>query len=133
MQVRLSSGRSGSTPLWLQEGTARYVEFGVAGDYGYTDYGRRRATEVRLSRSLENLQAYEAQGGATFRGESGGAYVLGFLASEYLETFKGRQAVQRDFWTALRTGADWRAAFMTVFGVSVDQFYADFEAYRQTL
>ena len=133
VQSRLSAGRSGAVPLWLREGTARYVEYGVAGDHGYLDYGRRRASEVRGSRALESLQAYEEQGGPTFRGESGGAYVVGFLASEYLESLKGRQAVQRDFWTALRTSADWRAAFTTVFGVSVDQFYADFEVYRKTL
>ena len=133
VQARLSAGRGGSIPLWLREGTARYVEYGVAGDHGYVDYGRRRSAEVRAARGLESLQAYEDQGGPTFRGESGGAYVLGFLASEYLESLKGRQAVQRDFWAALRTSADWRAAFTTVFGVSVDQFYADFEIYRKTL
>lgn len=133
VQSRLSAGRSGTTPLWLREGTARYVELGVAGDHGYIDYGRRRAVEVRTARGLQALQSYEDQGGPTFRGESGGAYVVGFLASEYLESLKGRQAVQRDFWSALRTSADWRAAFTAVFGVPVDQFYADFEVYRRTL
>ncbi|HUR22401.1 MAG TPA: hypothetical protein VMZ73_00870 [Acidimicrobiales bacterium] len=133
VQSRLSAGRGGVIPLWLREGTARYVEYGVAGDHGYIDYGRRRTAEVRTSRGLESLQTYEEQGGPTFRGDSGGAYVVGFLASEYLETLKGRQAVQRDFWAALRTSADWRAAFTTVFGISVDQFYADFESYRKTL
>ena len=131
VQSRLSSGRTQGIPLWLREGTARYVEYGVAGDHGYVDYGR--TAEVRGSRGLESLQTYEAQGGPTFRGESGGAYVVGFLASEYLESLKGRQAVQRGFWAALRTSADWRAAFTTVFEVSVDQFYADFEVYRKTL
>lgn len=133
VQSRLSAGRSRNIPLWLREGTARYVEYGVAGDHGYIDYGRRRTAEVRASRGLESLQTYEEQGGPTFRGESGGAYNVGFLASEYLESLKGREAVQRGFWAALRTSADWRAAFTTVFGVSVDQFYADFEVYRKAL
>ena len=33
-------------------------------------------------RGLETLQSYEDQGGSTVRGESGGAYVVGFLASD---------------------------------------------------
>jgi hypothetical protein len=133
VQSRLSAGRSGAAALWLREGTARYIEYRVAGDQGYSDYARNRTRVVQQSRGLENLQAYEEHGGPTFLGESGGAYVVGFLASEYLESLSSREAVQRDFWTALRSGADWRAAFETVFGVSVGQFYADFEAYRQTL
>ena len=133
VQFRLSAGRGGNIPLWLREGTARYVEYGVAGDHGYIDYGRRRATDVRAARGLETLQTYENQGGPTFRGESGGAYVVGFLASEYLESLKGRNAVQREFWAGLRSGTDWKIAFAAVFDVSVEQFYADFEAYRKTL
>jgi hypothetical protein len=133
VQSRLSTGRGGKIPLWLVEGTARYVEYGVAGDYGWVDYGRRRTTEVRVARGLESLQTYEEQGGRTSGSDSGAAYVVGFLASEYLESLKGRHAVQRDFWAALRTSADWRAAFTSVFGISVDQFYADFEIYRKTL
>ena len=133
VQSRLSGGRSNTTPLWLREGTARYAELGVAGDHGFIDYGRRRSTEVRASRSLEALKTYEDQGGPTFRGDSGGAYIVGFLAAEYLETLKGRQAVQREFWAGLRSGTDWKIAFAAVFDVSVEQFYADFEAYRRTL
>lgn len=133
VQSRLSTGRGGNIPLWLREGTARYVEYGVAGDHGWVDYGRLRTTEVRVARGLQSLQLYEEQGGRTSGSDPGAAYVVGFLASEYLESLKGRQAVQRDFWAALRTSTDWRAAFTTVFGVSVDQFYADFEVYRETL
>ena len=70
---------------------------------------------------------------STSGSDSGAGYVVGFQASEDLEALKGRQAVQRDFWAALRTSADWRAAFTTVFGGPVDQFYADFEVYRKTL
>ncbi len=33
----------------------------------------------------------------------------------------------------LRTGTDWHTVFANVFGTSLDQFYADFEAYRMTL
>ena len=133
VQARLSGGRSTTAPLWLREGTARYVERGVARDRGYIDYGRRRSTDVRSSRGLEALVAYEEPGGATFRGDSGGAYIVGFLASEYLESLKGRDAVQREFWAGLRSGTDWKIAFAAVFDVSVERFYADFEAYRQTL
>ena len=57
---------------------------------------------------------------------------MGFLASEYLVNTKGLDALARMVWTEQRT-KDWRAAFASAFGESVDQFYANFEVYRRTL
>ena len=31
-------GRGGNIALWLREGTVRYVEYGVAGDYGWVEH-----------------------------------------------------------------------------------------------
>mgnify|MGYP001792217878 CR=1 FL=1 len=64
---------------------------------------------------------------------AGAAYTPVFVASEYLVNAAGVVAVKHDFWAALRPGTDWHIVFANVFGTSVDQFYADFEAYRRTL
>ena len=133
IQAFLSSGRSSRAPLWLREGTARYFEFRVGADYGYTDFSRRRATAIREATDLEPLQSYENRGAAKFRGGQGEAYTLGFLAAEYLEQLKGADFVKRDLWVAFRSGTTWQTAFAAAVGVPVEQFYADFEAYRATL
>jgi len=38
-----------------------------------------------------------------------------------------------DFWRAIGSGATWQVAFSSAFGRSIDSFYVEFEAYRQTL
>lgn len=129
-QYFLSGGRSSRAPIWLTEGSARYFEARAGADHGYTDFNRRRDADVRLSRSLQPLQAYEASGGRT---DGGDAYTLGFVATDYLVNTKGIDALKRDVWAQLRTAPDWPAAFAAVFGMPLDQFYADFEAYRATL
>lgn len=133
VQAFLSSSRTGALPIWLREGSARYFELRTGGDHGLVDFGGRRANEIRASRPVESLRSLETSGGATFRGDTGDAYTLGFVATEYLVNAAGVDAVKHDFWAALRPGTDWHIVFANVFGTSVDQFYADFEAYRRTL
>lgn len=133
VQSFLSSGRSGRVPLWLREGSARYFEYRGGANHTLTDFSRRRATEVRVSRPLDPLENFETAGGPMFRGGGGEAYTLGFLATEYLANAAGIDVVKHDFWAALKPGTDWHTVFANSFGVSVDQFYADFAAYRATL
>ena len=132
VQFSLSNQQSTRGPLWLREGTARYFEYRLGGQHGYGDFDRLRRNEIARSRTLEPLQTWESRGQATFRGGGGEAYNMGFLAADYLVNTKGLDAVAKTVWTEQRT-KDWRAAFASAFGVSVDQFYADFEAYRRTL
>lgn len=132
VQYSLSNRQSTKGPLWLREGTARYFEYRFGSEHGYGNFDQLRRSEIARSRSLDPLQTYENRGQATFRGGGGEAYNLGFLAADYLVNTKGLDTVARTVWTELRT-KDWRAAFATAFGEPVDQFYANFEAYRRSL
>ncbi len=123
------SGRSDvNTPLWLLEGSARYFENAVRPG----DLQSVRRTQIRRWDALPTLEQLEETGGSVATGGSGGAYTLGLVASDYLVTKYGRERLQHDFWVAL-AGTDWRSAFLEVFGVTVDAFYSEFEAYRATL
>lgn len=133
VQLSLSKGRSNRSALWLIEGSARYFEFRTDVDLGFSTFDRPRETQIRVSRGLGPLQSFEADGGPSFRGGGGEAYTLGFLATDYLVSLKGVVALKRDLWIGLSVAADWRSIFSSVFGISTEQFYADFEAYRQTL
>jgi len=54
------------------------------------------------------------------------------IASDYLVAKYGRDRLRNEFWVAF-AATDGRSEFLQVFGVTVDSFYADFEAYRSTL
>jgi hypothetical protein len=132
VQYSLSNQQSLKGPLWLREGTARYFEFRLGGEHGYGNFDQLRRSQIARTRTMDPLQTYETRGQATFRGGGGEAYDMGFLAADYLVNTKGLDAVAKVIWTEQRT-KDWRAAFATAFGESVDDFYAKFEAYRRTL
>lgn len=38
-----------------------------------------------------------------------------------------------DFWAAIGNGVEWHRAFQTAFGMSVEQYYAAFDAFRALL
>ena len=131
VQGFLSGGRSGRgvvPPLWLMEGSARYFENAMRP----ADLQSARRSQIRRWADLPTLEQLEDAGGSKATGGSGDAYTVGFVASDYLVNTYGRERLQHDFWVALAT-TDWRSAFLEVFGLSVDAFYAEFEAYRATL
>ena len=129
VQHSLSRNRTsrGERLLWLIEGSARYFEHAIP----ERSLETFRRSHIRRWPALPELATLIDPVGADVTAGPE-AYSLGSVASDYLVTKYGRDLLQRDFWTAL-AGADWRSAFLQVFGVSLDDFYADFEAYRATL
>lgn len=121
--VQLQSGSV--VPYWLLEGSATY--FGIKAGGGFDSQRRVEYAEARkLSEPLASLE----------RADTGDvrAYVLGFAASDYLVTLYGEEKVKVEMWKALgSTPRDWRDAFASTFGVSVEKFYSDFEHYRMTM
>jgi len=132
VQRFLSRSRSARTdlhnPLWLIEGSAKFFERAVEPQ----DLESFRRTGVRRWDALPALAALEDSGGSPATGGSGEAYTVGSVASDYLVAKYGQDRLQHEFWVALAQ-TDWRSAFLQVFGTPVDSFYAEFEAYRQTL
>jgi hypothetical protein len=131
VQGFLSEGRSSRgavPPLWLIEGSARYFENAVRP----ADLRSARRDQIRRWAYLPTLDRLEDAGGSKVTGGSGDAYTVGFVAGDYLVNTYGRERLQHDFWVALAT-TDWRSAFLQVFGLTVDAFYEEFEAYRATL
>ena len=129
VQHSLSRNRSsrGERLLWLIEGSARYFEYAIT----ERSLAAFRQSEVRRWADLPELATLiDPVGSDTTAGRE--AYRLGSVASDYLATKYGRALLQHDFWAAL-AGTDWRSAFLQVFGVSLDEFYADFEIHRATL
>ena len=121
-------------PWWLAEGSADYFGYKAASADGLASYARIRSERLRRVRQLpEPLSAFETTGGSAATGGSGGAYAVGLLATEYLVDTYGEEKAGRELFRSMAAGVDWKTAFNRVFGLSVAQFYDDFEAYRATL
>jgi hypothetical protein len=121
---------SNDVPYWLLEGPANYFGYTHADADGVSGLTSFRQAVIRTARSSARLSALEriGPGPSAQQGNE-----LGFIATEYLIRTFGEQKVKLDYWSAFARGMDWRAAFVTTFGVPVDQFYADFESYQLTL
>jgi hypothetical protein len=131
--------QGGDSPRWLFEGTAVYVQFRTAEALGYNPppanvsptYAvnrMRKVTNVKRA-NYGPLSAFESPGTAA---EGGGAHDLGYVAADFMATRFGTEGLMNQYWVALAK-SDWKAAFLSTFGLSVEDFYAEFEAYRKTL
>ena len=128
-------------PEWLVEGSARYTE-PLALEYfdlpldGFTG-SYSRAAEIRavsnLTASLKSMETWEG----FFEAEHDSllSYILGRLAAEYLaDNYGGLEAIfeyYRSFDPDAPFSVSWREAFESTLGISIDDFYEEFEGYRQ--
>lgn len=139
IQYQLTNGKLTSTPdlvpvggpRWLIEGSADFVGAltveNLGGDKFDTieqQYKNTATTSRNSLSSLEDMSLFADQAG----------YQLGFMAVDYLtppdQPRSAGVKLLAAFWSAIGRGKTWRQAFQSVFGKSVDQFYAEFEAYR---
>ena len=82
----------------------------------------------RSSRSLESREDYSG----TLEAGFGTTRAVGFFAVDWLAKHAGLAALF-DFDEQLRNSWNWREVFEATFGISVEDFYEEFEAYRADL
>ncbi|MYB41562.1 MAG: carboxypeptidase regulatory-like domain-containing protein [Chloroflexi bacterium] len=124
-------GYSRRGPQWLDRGTYLYAEL-LSGDAaGIADYGDERATRIKSAqanpadpRSLETAEGWNAANEADQSG-----WALSFLAVERLAELAGDEAVF-EYFRLLPSSTSWREAFEGAFGLTVDDFYEDFEVHQ---
>lgn len=118
-------------PTWLLEGSAQYASFRVFIDYQFLE--SQRVYEISkdmiwgLHRGLGSLEA-SSQPQAE---DSRAAYNLGLVATEYLAKTYGDESVMKKFWAIRATTRTWQDAFRATFGISVEDFYNQFDTYRR--
>lgn len=115
-------------PVWLIEGAAEYIGYRVTGDVGLQGYGTSLAQQKSCARQfsvpLDQLLTYAQPQ----------SYCLFEVAVDHLvaEAPGGVHGLI-NYYTALGAGTAWPDAFKLAFGKSVEDYYADFAAYRTTL
>ena len=127
-----SGSTQGWAPRWLDQGAFTYadVEYGeLVGTLAPGDFRDRAVSTVNASTtSVRTLQLYadeHAAGGRVTR-------ALGYLAVEWLADRAGDPAVF-DYYRRLPGATSRDDAFEGAFGLTIEEFYQQFEAYRATL
>ena len=136
--IQLQMGSSDAA-IWLVEGDAQWVRARfVLRD---TKTAKNELAEDRQHIASEDIPPLKV---LEIRPESHGwEYTLGTVASHHLAIRSGLSSLL-DFWRALlaeplgplgrwQTNPPWQAAFHDVFGISVDDFYSEFAAWRSEL
>ncbi len=118
-----------AVPLWFTEGTAEAAGFLAASQIGVTDQAEFYAlTSYSLTVSpfpgtLADLNTATSMGAD--------AYPLAYVAVQYLLGSQGMSiSALGDVYTQMHDGATFDDAFTQVFGLTPDQFSAEFEAWR---
>ena len=118
-----------AVPLWFTEGTAEAAGFLAASQIGVTDQAEFYAlmsyalTVSPFPGPLSDLDTATSMGAD--------AYPLAYVAVQYLLGSQGMSvSALGDVYTQMHDGATFDDAFAQVFGLTPDQFVADFEAWR---
>ncbi len=96
---------------------------------GLLELDRARARWIATTKSLAGtpLGALEVRAARPI-----GAYDVYALAVDFL--LRGTEPASLSaYLEAIGRGAPWRAAFATTFGMTIETFFVEFAAYRQTL
>jgi len=115
---------SGTPPNWLIEGAAVYESYRAAESLHLATYSSLRAPQVFIAK--RDHTSLDLLAGDV---KTGPEYAVSFLATEYLVRRGGSHALL-DFWNLLGKKGDLDGAFRHAFGLSLDEFYKRFRAYR---
>ena len=128
--LRVPAGFSFSTsssraPAWASEGLVKYAAAAYRAAAGRLDIAEYRGREVNVARvtreSLRDQASY-----------SGPPPSLSYLAVDWLVERAGEPAVF-EYYRVLPSATSAAAAFESAFGLTIEEFYEQFEAYRETL
>ena len=119
-------------PLWFAEGTADAFGFQAIFPMGVTDQDEvynlmsYMLTKYPLTTPLSQLEGYDTM--------DADAYPMAYMAVQYLLGSRGLSvSAIGDVYGGLAAGQTFAQAFETAFGVSLPDFYAEFEAWRPSI
>ena len=112
-------------PLWLIEGSADYFAYRLDANFGMLDQRQRRSEVINQTRgivsplgTMDTLKNSDAE-------DYLAPYMMGYLAGHY-----GEDKVISEYWHIRSTASSSSQAFEKTFGISLGDFYRQFEEYR---
>ena len=132
--VWLTEGLPGSTPwgpYWLQMATRGYAVSAYRDAVGIETLHEARRVRSQLARRVaEPLSSLAAPPGpGAFPDEA--AEALSFLAGDWLVARAGEPSIF-EYYRLLESTGSWQQSFESAFGITIDDFYQEFAAYRAT-
>jgi hypothetical protein len=115
-------------PVWLIEGSANYMGLATVAHGGYRDYWGNHFTATAEDAAKEDfiLSRHEAYEG------SSDPYSYGQLATEYIIASVGIEPLM-NIWKLAGEGASFEDAFEEALGISVQDFYAAYDAMVESM
>jgi hypothetical protein len=110
-------------PAWVIEGMAEYLSWQAIDKSGVYDLSAARLSELQYQDYFPGLKSLEDDG--AFYGSSV-AYPAGYAAIDYLVQITELMRIN-DFCGLIKNGRYWRTAFEETFGISVSDFYIQFD------
>src|SRR4051812_23049152 len=112
-------------PTWLTEGSAEL--------FGWLTVADAAGVELQLIREAYSKSKFEGtlkdfEESLRFQSSSNHSYPLGFLATDFAA--KGKMAPVFQYYRLVGQGVPWKDAFARSFGITIDYFYEQFEAYK---
>ena len=121
--------RSRGGPEWMTRGTERYVELRYRADETHWVYEPSRRGLIGSARQVGlPLRSFHVRGDEQTVPEVA-IDGVSFLAVEWLAARAGDPAIF-GYYRLLRSADTWQEPFAAAFGITVEQFYAEFEEYR---
>lgn len=125
MQLTGRVGDNANGPVWLYEGQAEYIGMQCVDEYDYFDYSQRRDLWKRRAnmvntplRDMELREVYQQ------------APEPAWLAAELLAAGHGGIAAFPEFYEEFGKSGSSEQAFASAFGISIEEFYREFEEWR---
>jgi hypothetical protein len=115
-------------PTWLSEGSANYMGYAMLAYRGYKKYWGNHFIAPPNAAAEEDflLSRYESSDG------SNGPYSYGQLATEYIIANVGVEPLM-NIWKIAGQGASFEDAFEEALGISVEDFYAAYDAMVESM
>ena len=122
--------RMGENPRWFLEGEAEWLSYKAVYEAGISPYPSSLKQYLlypvrQAGATLKPLQMYEKES------HPGAEYFYFTLALDLLMKNRDIKTLD-DFCANIGKGQDVPVAFQNAFGISLDKFYEEFEAYRKT-
>ena len=118
-------------PAWLVNGSANYAVAAYQIEHGRQSAEQYRNRQLaRVASVAGGLESIESH--AAFIEDSATSHALSGLAAQWLTDRAGLASLFR-YYRVLDNAAGWRVAFEAAFGITVDDFYEEFERFLAEL
>jgi len=121
------------SPAWFDEGIAEYLsvlalsDLGIVGRADFETYWATLLALGPIDRSLKELESW-----FIFQSTEGALYPLSYFSIAKLFEDNDLSEVN-DYYSLMASGESFESAFSLTFGLTPDEYYAEFERWRDTI